>query len=439
MTLSEQLAKLKASKKAAFEAQQKHVKAAADEGRTLSTEEQTEVDNAQTEIDSIDADIARIEKMIETEAKSAQPVDKTKAQPGHVFREAKNTPDITKGIGFARAARCLALGAVDNVDAVQVAKSLYNDERIVHAVEGMRRKASVTAVDASSLTTGQVAADFAEYLMPQTIVGKLNMRTAPFRQPLITQTGIGSAAWVGEGKAVPVSAPSFSKKTLEPLKVAALAVASWETLRDSSPAADVLIRDSIAEAMQKRLDLDFIDPANAGTAGSKPASITHGLTLTASSGTAAANVRTDLKALIGGFADDNRSLAGAVFITDAATALSLALMTNDQGVKFFPGVGLNGGTLMGLPLIVSTYVPQDADGDSQLFLVDAANIYYNAGAVVTAISKEATIEMSDAPDGTGTMVSLFQNEMVGFLSTIPVNWTPRRTDSVAGLDGIAYA
>lgn len=439
MTLSEQLAKLKASKKAAFEAQQKSAKAAADEGRTLSTEEQTAVDAAQAEIDSIDADIARIEKMLATEQADAAPVNKAAAQPGHVFREAKNTPDISNGIGFAKAARCLALGALDRCDAVQVAKSLYNDERVVNAVHGMLYKTAVTPVDGSALTTGQAAADFAEYLMPLTIVGKLSMRPAPFRQPLISQTSIGSAAWVGEGKPVPVSKPGFARKTLEPLKVAALAVSSVETLRDSSPAADALIRDSITEALQWRLDSDFIDPANAGTATVKPASISYGLTLTASSGTDAAHVRTDLKALIAAFIANNRPLTGAAFVTDAATALAISLMTNENGVPYFPGVGLNGGTLLGLPLIASTYVPKDANSDSQMFLVDAASYFFNKGAVELSISTEASIEMSDAPTGEGTLTSLFQNGMAGFLATLPVNWTARRDNSIAGVDGIAYA
>lgn len=440
MKLSEQIAALKASKKSAYESQQAAIRKAADDKRTLNTEEQAEVDRLQVEIDAIDADLVRLEKMLQTEMKTAQPVDKTKGAPGNALHaEPKNTPDIAKGIGFARAARCLALGAMEHRDAVQIAKSLYDDERIVKAVDGMLRKAAVNPVDASALTTGQVAGDFAEYLMPQTVIGRLSMPSAPFRQPLITQTGIGKAAWVGEGKPKPVTAPSFSKKTMEPLKVAALAVASMETLRDSSPAADSLIRNSLAEALAFRLDTDFIDPDNAGTASVQPASVTNGVTLTAASGTDAAAVRKDLKALIAGFVTANRSLAGAAFVTDPETALAIGLMANTEGTPYFPGVGINGGTLLGLPLIASTYVPKDALGKSQFFIIDAANIFCNRGAVQVSISTEASVEMSDSPTGTGTLTSLWQNNLVGFLTEMPINWMPRRANSVAGLDSVAYA
>src|SRR5699024_5082206 len=214
---------------------------------------------------------------------------------------------ISNGIGFAKAARCLALGSIEHRDATQIAADLYDDERVVKATHALMTKAAVdpaTTGDANwagNLVNGQPAADFIGYLMPQTIIGNLSMRTVPFRQPIITQTDIGSAAWVGEGAPKPATSMAFSKKELAPLKVAALAVASMETIRDSSPSADVLIRDSLVEALKYRLDADFIDPANAGAANVKPASITNGVTGTAASGKDAAAVRKDIKALFGKF------------------------------------------------------------------------------------------------------------------------------------------
>ena len=66
----------------------------------------------------------------------------------------------------------------------------------------------------------------------------------------------------------------------------------------SSPAADVLIRDQLAQALAARLDVDFIDPGKAAVPGVSPASITNGLTPITASGTGTADdVRADLRSL----------------------------------------------------------------------------------------------------------------------------------------------
>jgi hypothetical protein len=83
---------------------------------------------------------------------------------------------------------------------------------------------------------------------------------------------------VGEGKSKPLTKFDFNRSTLEPLKVANIAVATEETLRDSSPAADSIIRDSLAEALRERMDVSFIDPDVAAVAGVSPAAITNGAT-----------------------------------------------------------------------------------------------------------------------------------------------------------------
>src|SRR5690625_7199109 len=89
-------------------------------------------------------------------------------------------------------------------------------------------------------------ADFVEFLRPQTILARFgrdgvpSLRQVPFRTALVGQTSGGEGYWVGEGKAKPLTKFDFSRRSLEPLKVANIAVVTEELLRDSSPSAEAL-------------------------------------------------------------------------------------------------------------------------------------------------------------------------------------------------------
>ncbi len=105
----------------------------------------------------------------------------------------------------------------------------------------------------------------------------------------------------------PLTKFDFERKTLEPLKVANIAVATEEVLRDSSPSAEAIIRDQLVAALRARLDTDFINPAKAAVAGTSPASITNGVTAIPSAGGTADDVRADIQKLFGAFIAANNA------------------------------------------------------------------------------------------------------------------------------------
>ncbi|MES1947433.1 peptidase U35 phage prohead HK97 [Salinisphaera sp. C84B14] len=455
MGLAEQINQYRDSRKAAFKKQVELTDKAANEERSLSSDEQESVDELQTEIEQIDSDVARLEKMLATEQANAEPVDKT--QPGTQFRTARNTQKLDKGIVFARAARCLALGSMEHRSALEIARERYNDrDDVLATTKSLMTKAAVEPATTGNATwagnlvsdEGAAFADFIDYLRPRTIIGQFGtdgrpaLRNVPFRAPLVGQTNGGSAGWVGEAKAKPVTSFGFSRTTLAPLKAASIAVASMEVVRDSSPAADALIRDSLADALAERLDRDFIDPANAGTADVKPASITNGVTGTTASGTDVNGVLADLKAMYQTFIAANNAPTSGVFIMDGTTALALSLMLNAYDQPAFPGMTMQGGILSGLPAIVSNYVPLSkttAPVEHQIFLVNASDIYYaTEGGVDVSMSTEASLEMDDAPTGSGSLVSLWQQNLVGFRVEQTVNWAKRRDNVVARIKGATY-
>jgi hypothetical protein len=362
----------------------------------------------------------------------------------------KQAPKLQPGIGFARLAKIKAISRLDSEPAASVAERLYGADSEVTALCKAAVVAGTTisgnwAADLVGTETG-VFADFVEYLRPATILGKFGvngvpaLRRIPFRVPLISQTGGGSGYWVGQGKPKPLTAFDFDRTTLEPLKVANIAVLTEESIRDSSPSSEMIIRDALRAALAERLDTDFIDPAKAASSGVSPASITYGASHIVSTGNDADDVRLDVRAVFQKFIDANNPPSTGVWIMSTANALALALMVNALGQPEFPGLTMMGGMFFGLPAIVSDYA------DDIVALVNASDIYEaDDGGVSVDMSREASLEMKDssltqdATNGTGVaMVSMFQTNSVALRAERTINWKARRASAVAYLSAVGW-
>lgn len=461
-TLQEQLAGYKSALVEKQARMQEIMKEAGDAGVTLDAAQTEEFDNLEAEVASLEKHIARLGKVEKSAIATAKPVTQdergTSVDIGAGLQvRAKNTQKLEPGIAFARAAKCLALGHLEHRDATQIAKAMYDgQEGVIAATQRLVTKAAVAPATTANSTWAKplvgdetsVYADFVEYLRPQTILGRFgqngvpSLRNVPFRTPLIGQTSGGDGYWVGEGNAKPLTKFDFSRTTLEPLKVANIAVATMEVIRDSSPAADGIIRDQLAAALRERLDIDFIDPAKAAVSGVSPASILNGVSGIPSAGSTADDVRTDIRALFNAFIAANNAPQNGVFIMTATTALALSLMQSPLGQVEFPGIGMNGGTLFGLPVIVSEYVPTASAG-SLVALVNASDIYVgDEGGIDVSMSTEASLQMDSTPDNpttaTTVLVSLWQRNLVGFRAERTISWARRRASAVAYLTGVNW-
>ncbi|EPH0529404.1 phage major capsid protein [Pseudomonas aeruginosa] len=466
-TTAEQIAEFEATRVSKAAEMEAIMTKAAEAGETLDADQSEQFDTLEAEIAAIDKHIGRLKQMQKAQAANAKPVTEEAGAQRMAnvkaldFKEvqvrAKNTQKLEPGIAFARAAKCLALGHLEHRDAIGIAKSLYEgQDSIIAATQRLVTKAAVAAATTSDATWAgplvgdetSVFADFVEYLRPQTILGRFgtngipSLRRVPFRVPLIGQTSGGDGYWVGEGQAKPLTKFDFERKTLEPLKVANIAVATMEVIRDSSPAADGIIRDQLAAALRERLDIDFIDPAKAAVAGVSPASILNGVAGIPSSGNTADDVRADIRALFNAFIAANNAPTSGVWLMPATTALALSLMRNPLGQAEFPGISMTGGELFGLPVIVSEYIPTSSAG-AVVALVNASDIYLgDEGGVDLSMSTEASLQMDNTPDNPTTastvLVSLWQRNLVGFRAERAINWARRRASAVAYLTGVNW-
>lgn len=464
MNYAEQIGAFETKRAATVSAMEAIMSKAANDGTTLDASQQEEYDGHEQDVEAIDSHLKRLRSLEKATASAAVPVEGGNAKDASASRSGqiivKQQPKLDAGIAFARIARVKALAKLDGDSVREKARELYGEDS---STFGFFQKAAVGAITAAGSNLvgdeGSAFGDFVEYLRPQTILGKFgangvpNLRRVPFRVPLISQSSGGEGYWVGEGAAKPLTNFDFTRTTLEPLKVANIAVATEETLRDSSPSAEGILRDQLAAALRARLDTDFIDPAKAAVAGVSPASITNGVTFIGSAGATADDVRTDIKALFGAFIAANNAPTSGVWIMSATMALSLSLMLNPLGQAEFPGINMNGGTFFGLPVIVSEYIPGDYDPDgagagtagSIVALVNASDIYLaDDGGVAVDMSREASLQMDDAPTmnsttPTGTsLVSMFQTNSVAFRAERTLNWAKRRTSAVAALGSVAW-
>lgn len=433
---------------------------AGNKGETLNAEQTEEYDKLAAEVKSLDEHLKRLADHEARQAATAKPAIGEKALPSSQSRDpqfhntVKAAPKLAPGVRFARLAKCKGIAALEHVSAVDVANHFYKDDPAIANI----LKANVlggSTIDgnwASALVgdEGSAFADFVEFLRPMTILGKFgnngvpNLRRVPFRVRLVSQTGGGQGYWVGEGKPKPLTSFDFAGTTLEPLKVANIAVVTMELLRDSSPSADLILRDSLAKALQERLDTDFIDPAKAAVSGVSPASILNGVTAIASTGNTAAAIREDIRLLFASFiAADNPPTSG-VWIMSAMTALAISLMQNALGQPEFPAISMTGGTLFGLPVIISEYVP-NITGGTYVALVNTSDIYLgDEGGINVDISREASLQMLDNPTNDSvtptatTMVSMFQTNSIAFRAERTINWARRRASAVAYLSGVNW-
>jgi HK97 family phage major capsid protein len=285
--------------------------------------------------------------------------------------------------------------------------------------------------------------DFIELLRPATLVGRMTgLRNVPFNVRIPGQTQGSTVAWVGETAPKPVSALGFEDITLRFNKLAGIVVISDELARLSTPSAEGIIRGDLVAQIAQFTDDSFINPAYAAVTDVRPASVTNGVTPIAASGTDADALRTDVRALYSTFISANLSTAGAAWVMTSTQAMAIGMMLNPLGQSEFPGLGAEGGTFMGLPVLVSEVVPSDSSGSIIVLVKQSEILLADEGGVTVDVSREASLQMNSTPDNPATastvMTSLWQNNLLGIRAERMITWRKRRPQAVAYISGANY-
>ncbi len=458
-TFKEQIADLQATRKDKTDAMKSIQAKASEQSRTPDTGEQEQFDTLKSDIGQIDKAIGNLRDLEAMEAadladastaKSVTDADKRKStvSTDRTHVEVRHTETLEKGIAFARMARVKALaftGQTGSRDEVQIAKTVYpGDDRLVNAITqkvATPAASTLSATWASNLINegGVAFADFVEFLRATSLYGQISprFRRLPFDAPVLVQGTGGAAQWTKEGEAKPLTQWTYTRAKLTPLKVAAIAAATKESLMRASVNTDAFIRDELARSVNARIDGSLISDAAAVTDES-PAGLlagTSALTLTGD-GTVA-GIRRDIAQMLKELVGDNLSVSGAFWVMPETVAIDLALATNEVGAPAFPGVTPTGGTLAGLPVFTSQYVPTETAGPIVALIKGDEIFLGDEGGIQVSVSDQASLQMDSAPTqnslGTPTAtasVSMFQTNSVAFLVERFVNWQKRRAAAV---------
>lgn len=450
-TIAEQIQEHENTRAAKVARQEALNTAAAERGETMNETEGQEFDDLGAEVRSIDAHLVRLgdlKRQAETRA-TAVPT-KPGAAPAAQARSGVPVVQVRTaaepGIGMARYVMALARSNGNRYEAAEYARAVWGDsaEDVVAQLKLMSRGAiaagdTVTSGWASQLVpVTTLSNEFLELLRPATLIGRIpGLRRVPFNIAIPSQTGGGTYKWVGQGKAKPLTKPTLSSVTLDMAKASGIIVLTEELVRSSTPSAQVIVRDELVNGITQFLDAQFVDPDKAIDAGVSPASITNGVAGITASGTGEAELRADLIQLLQSFSTNNFSLGGIVLLVSETTALAISMLTNALGQKAFPGLTVGGGSLEGIPVVVSNAV------SDQIVAVHASSVLVaDDGPVEIDVSREASLEMDDTPTeptAAGTvLVSLWQRNLIALRGERFINWKKARTGAVNRITDVSY-
>jgi ATP-dependent protease ClpP protease subunit len=462
MSLHQALATLNEAKRTKQERQGELIKLRKDSPDSYGAEERAEFDSLDTELVSIEDDIraTKFEMRMAAEATPVVPNDSRAIHPS--LRAGRGTPFLNlkhkdadekfKGQNWTRKiiANALAYASVQQgipVAPADIAQSRWGktNPTLVNVI----RMAAVPGAGTDSGEWGselvqsdtRYTGDFLEFLYGMTVFDRLPLREVPAHVTIKGTDGAATGYWVGQSKAIPATSGSASSVALTPLKVAAVAVASNELLADSSPSAEMWIRDLLANALAQRIDTTFLS-ASAASAGVSPAGILNGISAGTSAGATADNIRTDLSVMAQNFIDA-KNARNLWIVTSPGLGLALKLLKNSLGQPEFDGVTLEGGTIEGFRLLFGDNV---GSGDVIMLKPDEIWKIGDSGLQVS-FSRDATIEQDTAPSGatdtpvgmtTTNATNMFQEDSTAIRVIRRINFQKRRTHAVAYIGDAGY-
>ncbi|OJU56727.1 MAG: major capsid protein, partial [Acinetobacter sp. 39-4] len=317
--LKAQLDKVKATIAEKQKAMEALMKAAHEKGLTLSDEQNTQYAALEKDVEKLETEQKRLEKLIEASEKAAKTVTPVAGDnPEEAKKSAKGDPDpkgdpkiivksnLPKGVGFAQYAQAKLVSQLNAKEGrfespLEVAKQMGFGEEVQDLITKATLGTTTNAGFAATLVhENHLVGEFVELLRQATVFDKLQgFRAVPFRSKIPSQVTGGTASWVGEGAAKPLTNPTFSEVEIGEHKLAAITVYTQELMRRSDPSVSVLVRDDLIAASAALVDNTFLDAVAASS--TRPAGVLNGVTMTPNTGETAAAYEKDLLALINTF------------------------------------------------------------------------------------------------------------------------------------------
>jgi HK97 family phage major capsid protein len=313
-------------------------------------------DGLKAEIEALDADLARAEFLAAAEKRSAG----SHAQPDPLDHELRDY-SLIKAIGSTVPGLTVDAGREREVSAELQRRSGRRHEGITVPLAALERRTVTTAAPAAGPGGNLIATDhrpdlYVDALRSRLVIGRLGARTlgglvGNVEVPKLAKSAVGH--WVAESAVITASDPAFSKVSLKPRHVGARTELSRNMLLQSSPDAEALVRDDLAQVLARALDRAAI----AGTGGTEP------LGVLGTVGVGSVSFGTPSWAGVLSFISEietadaaQGSLAWLTHPKVLPTLLNTLRVAGDAGGGF---LSAEPGTLASYPLLTSTLVPAD--------------------------------------------------------------------------------
>jgi Phage capsid family len=153
------------------------------------------------------------------------------------------------------------------------------------------------------------------------------------------------------------------------------------------------------------------------------------------------NVDVDLAALVA--AVPGIAVNGsASWVMTSATATKLSLLRGTGGAAAYPDIGPGGGTLLQLPVVISSAAQPSNAASRFIALLSPADIAFARGGIELGVSHEAEIQLETAPisppavyDSTKVNRSLWSENLVAFKAVRTAGWFARPSSQAYSIVG----
>lgn len=334
----------------------------------------------------------------------------------------KRDPAQGAGLRYARYVRATTLARLEQEPAEVIAKR-WGDDWLAEDIAKARVQkalAAQTFASGGALVPDEYLGEIIELLRSRAVVRGMNPRIMPMRSGSMTmpkQTGAGTAAYIGENSNATKSEQTFGQIQLTAKKLAALTPVSNDLLRESDPAADMIVRDDLVAVMGLREDLAFI--RGDGTANTPKGIRNWAATANVNARTQAGSASTtteinnDLHKAIRLVKAANVPILNAGWLMSTRTASYLASL-RESGLWMYKDE-MSSGKLLGYPFMESNQIPETlnvsgagTNDETEVYFVEFSQFvigdtmslsietfpggtYHDGSALVSGISQDQTV------------------------------------------------
>jgi hypothetical protein len=274
--------------------------------------------------------------------------------------------------GLARIAQCRAAAKSPEESPLEVAERIASNAVIAALRKGYVSAGSIGG-DSWGAELAELSQQFIDALQPRSAFYSLCSLgpATPFRTPA-TIVPAFPVSEREEGGALRVAMTELQQQTPDPLYAAALFVVTRELARSTDPAAFAKLRKALEDGAVTEIDRVAW------------AALSDGVAAVA----ATADVLDDIRAML---TIVSKAAGGLLFACDQKTSDILVTQGSTlTGSRLFPGMRPDGGEICGVPVVVSTALP-----NYHLALMRADGFSTNSGGVTVDESRHSSLQMVD--------------------------------------------